>query len=262
MTVGLAFLGGVLATAGVALLWGRLPLQRNLRDLTRRQKLVIAVVIGVLLAAIPTAFTIFPHGLGEASLPVRVTFIVVWVGIAVLAGWLAARGDYDLLDRAIRLQQQAILVSRLQNLVYPGAGGIPEDYRLTLYVPDPSGNLLIPIYPPAVNTGDPAIFQVGHGAVGEAWASDDDLRVVIGDAVSSPKHGLTPLQQKAYAPFGVVAAAVIRDEDGSPVGALTAIAHGDDSFFRSEEKAALFVRFADSLYWVLGHGTVWMLPDG
>lgn len=53
----------------------------------------------------------------------------------------------------------------------PGAGGIPAHYQVTVYGPSPDGRFLIPLFPPALDYADPAIFPSGVPHPGRGYAN-------------------------------------------------------------------------------------------
>jgi hypothetical protein len=227
------------------------------------------LALGVLLLAVPTGFAIFPHW-GRWPLDARELIMIGWVLIAALAGWLTITADRDLhaavqaeREQIIRAERRAALADHLRVLLAPGANGIPERYIFTLYGPSPDGEFLIPLYPPALSVEDTAIFQVGSGATGKAWASPDDgTFVVLGEAVWTAVHGLTDAQSDRYRPFEVVAATVVFDADDNPIGVLTALAREDEGFFEAGDGIAALEELADSVAWIVPEAVRWMPPTG
>ena len=207
----------------------------NEEDRLRLLRLVIPVVGGVVLVAVPTVFTVFAS-FTDWPVSARVVILIGWVAVAVVAADLTNQAD-DRLQRAIRADQESAVVAehratlrgQFDSLLQPGIGGIPEQYHLTVYAPSPDGAFLIPVSPAVVSLEDPSIFPIGAGAVGRAWLEAKGVLVIKGDAVCGPD--LTALQRERYSMFGVVAATVIHNEAGVPIGALTAIGRDDDGFF-------------------------------
>jgi hypothetical protein len=258
--VGLGFALFVVATNTFALVAAACIFSDALQRRVPRARLLGIVGVGFVLVAVPTVFAVFPAEIGNGSLDIRIGVGLLWVVAALIAGMVAASGDYDLFTRSVRLQQQALTVKRIEGLLYPGILGIPEQYRFSIFVPE--GKLLMPMYPPALNKADPSIFVTGTGVVGELWYHQQAVRVVAGPDVSSG-HRLDLLQQEVYRHYEVVVAAMIRGPGGkgSPAGVLTAIAERDDGHFGNVDNVETFRRFAETLHWLLPHGTMWMLPD-
>lgn len=235
----------------------------------RRRRVLIPVTAGLILVGVPTVFAVFPT-LTTWPIGVRALILAAWVGVAGLAAYLTNRADERLHETvqderaaAILAEHRSTLRDQFEGLLQPGVGGIPDQYHLTVYAPSPDGVCMVPVYPAAVGPGDPSIFPVGVGAVGRVWATQDVLAVIVkGPAVSSPEHGLTRIQQARYAMFGVVAATLIRDERGDPIGAISAIARDDDRFFEDEHGLLLLRNLARGLAWIIPEAVDWMMPRG
>jgi hypothetical protein len=233
----------------------------------RRRRILIPVIAGVILVGVPTVFTVFP---AWAMWPTwsRGLILGAWAVVAGLAAYLTNHADEKLQravqdDRmaAILAEHRATLRDQFEGLLQPGIGGIPDEYHLTVYAPSPDGTYLIPVFPAAVNLRDPSIFPVGVGAVGKAWLeAGRGILVIKGAAVWGPDNGLTKLQQARYGMFGVVAAALIHDEPGQQIGAVTAIARDDDRFFESDAGIKLMRNLARGLAWIIPEAVQWMMP--
>jgi hypothetical protein len=219
------------------------------------------------LVAVPTLFTVFPSFTDWPTWS-RALILVGWVVVAAGAGLLTNQAD-DRLHKAIRADQEAAIVAehratirdQFTTLLQPQIVGIPDQYPLSVSVPTPDNQFLIPVFPPVVSLQDPSIFPVGAGAVGRLWASPDGGSVVIkGPAVSGPDHELTKLRQTRYSMFKVVAAAAILDVDGRRIGALSAICRNDDGFFDEETGITALNSLARGLAWIIPEAVKWMLP--
>jgi hypothetical protein len=196
-----------------------------------------------------------------------VALVVAWLLTALGAAVLTARAD-DRLHRlveaeqrtAVRAEHRATLRDQFRGIVVPGIGGLPDQYHITDYGPTPDGRFLVPVFPPAVSARDTAIFERGSGATGKAWEDPTGAFVVRGAGVSDASHGLTAVQQRRYKMFEIVAAVVIRDDAGAPIGVLTAIGREDDGFFDATGIDAL-KDLADGIAWLIPEAVRWMMPQ-
>jgi len=228
-------------------------------------RLLLPVSLGVLLVAVPTVFAMFP-GLTTWSRRTRVEIIIGWLVIALVGALLTALADARL-HRLVAADQEAAVVAerratirdQFRGLLVPGIGGLPEQYHMTVYGPTPDRRFLIPLYPPALNFRDPAIFPTGAGATGKAWEDPTGVFVVTGDAVSSDRHGLTGVQQRRYKMFGTVAGVVIAGEAGQPIGVLTAIGRDEDGFF-DQGGVEVLKDLAQGIAWLIPEAVRWMMP--
>jgi hypothetical protein len=194
----------------------------------------------------------------------------VWLLIAVVAASLAAIAD-DRLQVAleeerlsfIRAEKRASIYEQVRFRLQPGVGGLPPSYELTLYGP-PIRGFLIPIYPPALGTKDPAIFKVGTGASGLAWGRDKAV-VIAGDPVWDATTGLEEYQSAAYRAYSVVAAAIVRNREHVKIGVLAALGRTDDGTFdpsgRDPSGIERLQAVARQLGWIVEAAIPWMLPE-
>jgi len=233
----------------------------------RRRRLLIPVAFGVVLVAVPTAYSIFP-GWARAWAGWRALTLVAWLVAAVVGVRLTAKADSDLQAsvsqeqrQAQRVERRATISDRFRALLVPGAGGIPAHYQVTVYGPSPDGRFLIPLFPPALDYADPAIFPSGAGAVGRAWEADDGVFVVVGQAVSDDTYGLTAAQHRRYRMYQAVATAVIHDYRSRPIGVLSAISSHHDTFFLQEDGVDALRDLADGLSWLVPQALAWMMPQ-
>jgi hypothetical protein len=223
------------------------------------------ILVGVLLVAVPTAFTMFPRFAGW-PLWVRIALGALWLCVATVVVIFTGVSDEETL-RAVRLgnevaqasEERAKLRDQFQVLLVAGAGGLPPSYQITVYGPSPDARFLVPIYPPALSEADPAIFESGRGAVGQAWESPDETVVVRGEAVAEFAADLTPDQQRRFGAFQLMAATAILDETDVPIGVLSAISLEDDDSF--EINVELLNQLADSLAWLIPGAIRWLLLE-
>lgn len=234
---------------------------------SRRRRLLIPVTFGVVLVGVPTAYTIFP-GWSRVGVGWRSLIMSAWLAAAIVGVSLTAKADSDLQAsvsqeqrQAQRVERRATISDHFRALLVPGAGGIPAHYQVTVYGPSPDGRFLIPLFPPALDTADQAIFPSGAGAVGRAWEADDGVFVVVGQAVSDDTYGLTAGQCRRYRMYKAVAAAVIHDHRSRPIGALTAISSHNDHFFLHEDGVAALRDLAGGLSWLVPPAVIWMMPQ-
>lgn len=232
----------------------------------RGARLAGAVVFGVLLVAVPSIFSLFP-GLAQIPRRDRGWILAVWLGVALLAVATAALTDDELhqiveaeREEAAAAEHRTVIRDRFTSILSAGVGGIPGSYMVSIHAPSADGQFLVPIHPRALGLTDPAFFATGSGAVGSVWTGGNDAIVVKGEALSSDQHGLTPLQQRSYAEFQVVAAVLIRGSDDTPLGVLSVISKTDDGFFGTDETGVEALRrVAAGIAWLLPEAVEWML---
>jgi hypothetical protein len=199
---------------------------------------------------------------------------VAWLIVAIGGAALTARADEQLRaamasERAnfLRGERRRAIIDSIESVLVPGVGGLPLEYQLSVYGPTTDNRYVFPLYPRALTSTDPAIFEVGAGAAGMLWQRRDDYElgvavlVVRGSAVSDHTHHLTPEQQQRFKLYEVVACALIPWK-GRPVGMLTVLGRKDVGFF-DEDGARQLQTIADSLGWLMPQALQWMLPmDG
>lgn len=211
-------------------------------------------MVGVLLLAVPAAFTVFPK-LTEIHGSWRLLIALVWVVLAALAIGSAALRDRrveevtrGLAEDRIRLRYQlrtGAFGASLRTLLNPAAHGIPGSYEFTIYIFEPADGQLRAIYPAwDGQETDPRAFEPGKGATGKAWETDD-LVVVKDDAVSNTQYGLTPAQQALWADYRRALSYPLYKDLTTQIGALTALSKDEDDFFDSPPGQALFRELAN-----------------
>lgn len=247
--------------------WPVMGLRRLSPPALRRTRSVGIILLGVLLLVLPTIFTVFP-GLTNLPQGSRIAILLAWALIALVVGWVAKLADDELhqnvehqMDAIVVSEHRVLLTQRLSAIL--GTTALPAQYNLTLYVPTPDGEFLLPVFPRAVGPSDPTVFAKGAGATGEAWesAEADEVTVVTGRAVSDARHRLTAEQQRIYRSYAVVAAVLVTDdESGERLGVLTALARRDDGYFDGEEGQRALIDLADEVSWLMPQVVRWMLP--
>lgn len=196
-----------------------------------------ALTTGVVLLAVPTAFTVVPawttwHGL------IRAGILALWLGLAIGAVGAAVLRD-ETLGALASVRQSSMsqlrqigLYGALREVLRKGSRGIPPHYELTLYWHDTDSERLLVYYPPSPTPGeDVRDFAVGCGATGTVWQNPAEVVVVSGDAVANAAYGLTPEQQALWKDHRAVAASVVWRQGVQKIGVLTAISKTDDRFF-------------------------------
>lgn len=200
--------------------------------LARRRGVLVAALA---LAAVPTAFDVFPE-LAKWPAERRIGTFLLW---SVAAAGLA-RGSLAHEERVGRVVEEAegglaaaraaVLVEFLRLALSPSVSRIPGNWEVTIYVPFPSTGLLHPLYPERVDdVEDPRVFLEGTGATGQAFKRDEPV-FAFGDAVSDDEHGLDDDQQSAFAQYTAVGALPIRGGDGRPIGVISVITALDDGW--------------------------------
>jgi hypothetical protein len=227
-------------------------------------RFVGAVLFGLALVAVPTAYSIFP-GLTLWSRDKRWLVLVSWLFLAVV-GTAASVVANNALHAGIERDEKRLVVAEhrsvirdhFRTLFAPDATGFPPIYQFTVYAPTPDEAYLVPVYPPIVSANDPAIFPSGAGATGLAWEEKAPV-IVYGAAVSDSQHGLTLLQQRRYAGFSIVVATIIYDLDETPLGVLSVIGR-DDGFFDNDDALTSMDNVADDIAWLMSEAIRWMMP--
>lgn len=228
-----------------------------LTTVARRLPLLIA---GVVLAGVPTLFTVIPELTADRSLSFRRWTLGVWVVVLIATVLLSMRRDRQLdevtagaADAQSKARQYAFL--DVVTALCARAPGFGAGYEFTVYLADADGQQLRPIWPdrPSPNA-DPRVFDVGKGATGHAYLKRK-IFWVLGDDVSNDAYELTPDQQTFFAAYHTVASAPIFDLIGEqPIGVVTVL-HADEQaeFFEpgAEGQKAL-LNLADTLAVVIG----------
>jgi hypothetical protein len=240
----------------------------------RARRLLGAVALGLILVSVPTLFTVFPTT-GNWRPGIRVLIVGAWLVSALLAVYVTATSDEyvrsavdeshhdveDMQGRSIKAERRSVIAEQFKEALAPGANGLPEQYRVSVYSP-PVGKFLVPVFPPVPSFADPAIFAVGTGATGKAW-EDPDQRdfVATGPAVSDVSHGLTQVQQRRYAMYRSVAATRILGLEDEPIGVLSVLGVQEDGFFDTDEGLKALRMLSDAISWLMPEATQWMLPE-
>ena len=193
-----------------------------------------AVVVGVLLLGVPTFFGVIPEA-ADWPLWVRGELAWCWLALAFVAVVTSASRDRDLsnLMRVTRRARdnlaEATLDEVLHALIDEGRGrGLPNHYRISVYLFDNDRRYLMPAFPEAVSDRtDPRVFEIGKGATGIA-CRDEKPSFEHGPDVSNEKRGLTAAQQAYFADDQFVGAVPIRTENDRVIGALTMISERDE----------------------------------
>jgi hypothetical protein len=212
----------------------------------------VAVVLALVLVAVPTFATLFPGWVTRTDRGQRILVMVVWVAIAVATA-IAARGsslpaeaDVDLAHQAVVNSQLRALGQTLSTLLDPKVSGIPASYSVTVSTTDGHGRLF-PWYPVRItDPTDPRVFEYGQGATGIAFV-DRKMTCAVGDGVSHETFGLTEAQRQLFGHHRIVAAVPVSRVDGSVVGALGLIALENDGTFVTTDGRGEAVRSGQDL---------------
>lgn len=229
--------------------------------------LSIPVLIGLVLVAVPTGFTVFPRW-ASWPLALRVIVLACWLGVAGSGVAITARTDSRVRETVtkereatIRDERRSALTAHFQSIFRSTVTGLPPQYEYTVYVP--VEEYLVPVYPRIFDVADPAIFQAGKGATGRAWEHEQHVFAAHGPSVYTDEFGLTREQRRRFDSFEAVAATVILDERGHRIGVLTAISREDDRTFDRDQSGFGFSRLkslADNLSHLIPQAKKWMLP--
>jgi len=211
-----------------------------------------AVVLALILLAVPTFATLFPGWITRTDRAQRVLAMAVWVAIAVATA-VAAQGrtlpdgsDVDGAHRAVVSSQQRALGQTLSTLLDPQVSGIPASYSVTVSTSDGHGRLF-PWYPVRIkDPSDPRVFEYGQGATGIAFV-DRKMTCAVGDGVGHETFGLTEAQRQLFGNHRIVAAVPVSRVDGSVVGALCLMALENDGTFVTTDGRGEAVRSGQDL---------------
>lgn len=214
----------------------------------------VALVAGLTLLMVPTLFAVFPAWTQWADL-IRVGVIAIWLGaavIVVLTGTQQSERIEDLLrpggkrrDLTRKVAGQRIL----RALLVPEAAGFPDDCEFRLFLPDASGQRLLPDYESTGSTQSEG-WEVGKGATGKAFSRASMVRV-HGPAVADSTHGLTPEQQKRYRNLKAVIATPVLNARMVPIGVLAVSTKGNESFLLGDAAAEAMRELAEVVARVL-----------
>lgn len=221
---------------------------------------VPVLLAGVVLAGVPTLFTVIPELSAERSLSFRRWTLAAWVVVLIATVLISMRRDRKL-DKitagAAAAQSKARQYAFLDvvTALCARAPGFGPGYEFTVYLADADGQQLRPIWPDRPSpSADPRIFSAGKGATGHSY-SNRRIFWVLGDDVSNDAYELTPAQQTVFGAYRTVASAPIFDLIGEQaIGAVTVL-HADEraEFFEpgaDGQKALL--NLADTLTVVIG----------
>jgi hypothetical protein len=220
-----------------------------------RERIVVrtsTLMLALVLAGIPTAFSVFPEMANWPGL-VRCGIGVAWLAVAGFTAKSSQQHEgrvQKLLDTQLLARERlrrSTLYQTLQNLLRPGTESTPDCYHWSVYLYDDQLDRLFPIFPEAVL--DPqhvGVFTPGCGATGRAYEREL-LIEVTGDKVSDATHRLTPEQQTHYRKYRAVAATPIYDHLDQRIGVLTAIAEEEREYFSNNPGKAVMLELADTV---------------
>jgi hypothetical protein len=231
---------------------------------TRRRSRFVAVVAGVALAFVPTAWSVFP---GWAQWPTfwKALILVVWVLVALLivVGTDRQSRQLDrLMSRAaedIRNRREAAGLRAIRQLIDNLPPPIDNRYRATVFGYNEQTDRLVPI---ADSDPDEPVdeWEPGQGATGYAFQRNEHV-VAKGPTVYDGSYGLTPDQQKRYRQYHLVASFPILDESNEPIGALSLLRRRDDGAMDTEEGVNAHVELATLIGSIMVHLLEWA-PEG
>jgi hypothetical protein len=221
--------------------------------------LLKTLAAGLVLAGVPTFYTIFAERSHRDSMDVRVVVFVLWaaVGLWVLSKAWSRDRSIETAMRDRRAVQREVRTSATQDvldaLTKQGALGLPKSYEPTVYLYDEEKDSLEPYFPhlnlPA-GQEDPRRFAPGRGATGRAW-QEGRLFFVRGEAVATDEYHLTPAQREFFRDYRSVAATPIHDDQGRKFGVVTVLSRDEDGFFDEIDGRRRLRNIADTLGVVL-----------
>lgn len=187
----------------------------------------VAITSAVILVGVPTLWALFPH-LNATKAWERGCVFGAWVVVATV-GAIAAQREKT--EGAAHAQHERLMMEKLVLAVF--LQDIPEPYRPSLYLQDPTTALLMPFFPDKVtDPSDVRVFRADQGVTGEAF-STGRAAATAGESVWTG-FNLSLEQQKHYAGFRAVAAVPCRLRNETVVGALSVIATTNDGTFVSD----------------------------
>ena len=137
----------------------------------------------------------------------------------------------------------------LRALLVPEAVGFPADCEFRLFLPDASGERLLPDYE-STGSARSEGWEVGRGAAGMAFSSASMIRV-SGPAVSDATYGLTAGQQARYRNLRAVVATPVLNARVVPIGVLAVSTSSEDPFILGETAAETLRELAEVVARVL-----------
>lgn len=208
----------------------------GIKKLSRRLQglytpLLRAAALGLVLLALPTAFTVFPE-LATLSRWWRLLLVAAWAGLVLYLGIREARvgsllAEYLGAKHAMRNARRAAAGSRSINLLLSADLDPPlDDCFLCVYLPDPLSGDLVSSYSSGV--GVDLRWKIGSGATGQCFKHNRTIQVT-GDAVWDTTYGLTPEQSEKCKDLVAVFSYPLRDHRNRTVGVLTASTESTES---------------------------------
>lgn len=215
------------------------------------------VLLGIVLVAVPTTFTVLGFELTAIPKWVKGLALGGWVVVAAILVWHGVRRDRSIAEvtAAVALQRDQIrnaAEGMIFDVLLMSGKLFPESYSFIAYLYDEAQDLLVPIWPRDMSPGRAALvsFKPGKGATGLAWEREDVV-AITGEAVYNDDHNLTPEQQAHWKGHEVVVSAPIFTDTQVKIGALTGISKPDDRYFEELQGQALLRQTASTLGVVL-----------
>lgn len=215
-----------------------------------RGRRLLAVLLALVLVAVPTAFGVFPELVADVTLGDRAWIMGAWVGVAGFTA-LAALTEKSEGQSLAKKSQQLLLRNYVKGVVDPRISGVDPLYEISVYL-DGGDDCLLPWLPHRIeDLTDPRVFKYGEeptGATGYAFQGNYPV-AVVGDAVSSAEYGLTPEQQAFFNSYQVVVAVPITNrQTDRPIGVLTVIStFNDQSFITDDEEIQAGIEILEHL---------------
>jgi len=196
---------------------------------------IVALASSVYLAGLPTAYTLLTVGLSGHDAHrwrhAAPALFVLWVLAAVALGSVTLMRDGELMRlirrappaHAITVRRRDALLGAI-NLILADGGSLLKSFNPKLFVVKDSEAATIELVPYLQEDVEPwEHWQAGQGAVGFAWDEDvKDPLVFVGPQLLELNKTLSPDQVAHYAQKTMIAAIVVRGEDGLRLGVLSA----------------------------------------
>lgn len=222
----------------------------------------LALVVGLYITGLPTFYAIVE--LGVTGKPARharhvgIVLFVVWGMLAVIAGYLALVGDQQVLG-LLRRRRHLMIDERQRDsglrainlmLDNPDASksGLLRNQSPKVYVVDDleQPTELLPLFdeePPGYDR-----WPITEGIVGLAFSDNDPENpiVVTGDGLAQATAALASFaQREQFADLVMVAAVVIRNISGQPIGVLSCSSRAATPGFGAARREAMKVLATD-----------------
>jgi len=196
---------------------------------------LLLLAAGILLVAIPAAFTIFP-GLTRNSRHIRLAVFALWLGAVAILGWASTQHS-EIVDAFFgqelhrAWEERFVAGSKAIELVLSNLPQTLTEYSFRLYLFDADKDKLVPSSGPVLSHPGTE-WDRDRGATGRAYYLNEYQRVQ-GAQCWGADWGLTADQQAKYQQrdMKIVAAMPLRNSRRECVGVLSGSSYTDGSHY-------------------------------